>query len=119
MPTFRHSEKGAFARGAFRKFVADCTPNLHKSACVSFRTSEEGCANLSQTCRILAINFGQFYAEIPLLGVAKGSSVQWVPKFKGDKNSECELSSGRSRSYMVIKDDSFCREMSGREVTGR
>ena len=32
-------------------------------------------------------------------GVAKGSSVSWVAKFKGDKNSECKLSNGWSRSY--------------------
>ena len=36
-------------------------------------------------------------------GVAKGSSVSWVVKFKGGKNSECKLSNGRSRSYKVIK----------------
>ena len=36
-------------------------------------------------------------------GVAKGSSVSWVAKFKGDKNSECKLSNGWSRSYTVIK----------------
>ena len=47
-----------------------------------------------------------------LWGVAKGSSVSWVAKFKGDKNSECKLSNGRSRSYRVIKQGdktaSFC-----------
>ena len=52
-------------------------------------------------------------------GVAKGSSVSWVAEFNGDKNSECKLSNGWSRSYKVIKNASFCREMSGREVTGR
>ena len=36
-------------------------------------------------------------------GVAKGSSVSWVAKFKGDKNSECKLSNGWSRSYKVIR----------------
>ena len=35
-------------------------------------------------------------------GVAKGCSVSWVAKFKGDKNSECKLSNGWSRSYTVI-----------------
>ena len=30
------------------------------------------------------------------------ASVSWVAKFKGDKNSECKLSNGRSRSYKVI-----------------
>ena len=36
-------------------------------------------------------------------GVAKGSSVSWVAKFKGDTNSECKLSNGWLRSYKVIK----------------
>ena len=53
------------------------------------------------------------------LGVAKGSSISWVAKFKGDKYSACKLSTGRSRNYKVITTASFCREMSGREVTGR
>ena len=37
------------------------------------------------------------------LGVAKGSSVAWVAKLKGDKSSECKLSNGWSRSYKVMK----------------
>ena len=32
---FRNPEKGAFARGALRKFVANCAPNLRKSAGIS------------------------------------------------------------------------------------
>ena len=36
-------------------------------------------------------------------GVAKGSSVSWVAKFKGGKTSECKLSNGWSRSYREIK----------------
>ena len=36
-------------------------------------------------------------------GVAKGSSVSWVAKFKGDKNLECKLAKGWSRSDKVIK----------------
>ena len=36
-------------------------------------------------------------------GVAKGSSISWVAKLKVDKESECKLSNGRSRSYKVIK----------------
>ena len=51
--------------------------------------------------------------------VAKGSSISWVAKFKGDKTSECKLSNGRSRSYREIKLLFFCRKMSGREVTER
>ena len=41
--------------------------------------------------------------RMPRWGVAKGSSVSWVAKFKGDKNSECKLSNERSRSYKVTK----------------
>ena len=37
-------------------------------------------------------------ARIHFWGVAKGSSVSWVAKFKGDKISECKLSNGWSRS---------------------
>ena len=36
-------------------------------------------------------------------GVAKGSSISWVAKLKGDKSSECKLSNGWSRSYREIK----------------
>ena len=36
-------------------------------------------------------------------GIAKGSSISWVAKFKGDKTSECKLSNSRSRSYREIK----------------
>ena len=36
-------------------------------------------------------------------GAAKGRSVSWVAKFKGDKNSECKLSNGWSQSCKVIK----------------
>ena len=49
-------------------------------------------------------------------GVAEGSSVSWVAKLKGDKNSECKLSNGRLQGD---KTASFCGEMSGRDVTGR
>ena len=50
-PCFRNPEKGAFAKVALRKFAANCAPNLRKIAGISFRTSEEGCAKLSQICR--------------------------------------------------------------------
>ena len=36
-------------------------------------------------------------------GVAKGSSISWVAKLKGEKYSECKRSNGRSRSYREIK----------------
>ena len=44
------------------------------------------------------------YCHLKCWGVATGSSVSWVVKFKGDnKISECKLSNGWSRSYKVIK----------------
>ena len=36
-------------------------------------------------------------------GVAKGSSISWVVKFKGGKNSQCKLSNGWSRSDREMK----------------
>ena len=54
------------------------------------------------------------------MGVAKGSSVvSWVAKFKGDKNSECKLSDGWSRSCKVMKVLLYAGQMGGREVTER
>ena len=48
--------------------------------------------------------FGPFPNYIwHLWGVAEGFSVSWVAKFKADKNSECKLPNGWSRSYKVIK----------------
>ena len=35
--------------------------------------------------------------------VAKGSSISWVAKLKGDKHSECTPSNGWSRSYREVK----------------
>ena len=52
-------------KGALRKFVANCAPNVRKIAGISFRASEEGCAHLSQICREFEVNFGQFYANTP------------------------------------------------------
>ena len=48
------------------------------------------------------MSFARFLFMI-FWGVAKGSSVSWVAKFKGDKNLECKLSNGWSRSYREIK----------------
>ena len=53
-------------KGALRKFVANCAPNLRKIAVISFRASEKGCAKLSQICREFEkVNFGQFCANTP------------------------------------------------------
>ena len=38
----RNPPKGAFARGALRRFVANCAPNLRKIAGIWFSASEEG-----------------------------------------------------------------------------
>ena len=61
----RNPEKGAFARGALRKFVANCAPNLRKSAGISFRTSEQGCAKMSQTCREFENQFRTILCKYP------------------------------------------------------
>ena len=55
-----------------------------------------------------------------LWGLAKGSSISWVTKFKGDKHSErlsCQM--GVVAKLKGDETPSFCREMSGREVRGR
>ena len=77
----RNPEKGAFARGALRKFVANCAPNLRKSAGISFRTSEEGCAKLSQICRefesqFRTIEIHPFQLQAPMAGAEEWSLVQ-------------------------------------------
>ena len=61
----RNPEKGAFARGESRKFVANCTPNLRKITGISFRTSEEGCAKLSQICREFESQFRTILCKYP------------------------------------------------------
>ena len=61
----RNPEKGAFVRGALRKLVADCAPNLRKSAGISFRTSEEGCAKLSQIYREFESRFRTILCKYP------------------------------------------------------
>ena len=49
-------------------------------------------------------------------GVAKGSSFSWVAKSKG-KHSGCKLSNAVAK-LQGDESASFCRKMSGREVTG-
>ena len=68
---FRNPEKGAFARGALRKFVANCAPNLRKIAGNSFRTSHEGCAKLSQFPKSILDNLVQIpLFQCPLLEIS-------------------------------------------------
>ena len=57
--------RGAFAKGALRKVVANCAPNLRKIAGVSFRTSHEGCAKLSRTCRKFESKFRTILCKYP------------------------------------------------------
>ena len=40
-PPIRNFEKGVFPKGALRKFVANCPPNLHKIAGISFSASHD------------------------------------------------------------------------------
>ena len=50
--------------------------------------------------RLLCFVFTQFFVW---WGVAKGSSLSWVAKLKGEKHLERKLSNGQSRSYKVTK----------------
>ena len=55
---------------------------------------------------VLTSHFAVFAwgVECHFWGVAKGSSISWIAKFKeDDQTSECKLSNGRSRSYREIK----------------
>ena len=52
-------------------------------------------------------------------GVAKGSSVSWVAKFKGDKNFRAQAVKWAVAKLQGDKTASFCRDMRGREATGR
>ena len=63
---FRNPEKGMFAKGALRKFVANSAPNLRQIACIAFRTSEEGCTKLSQNCRRFESKISDNFLQIPL-----------------------------------------------------
>ena len=58
----RNPEKGAFARGALRKFVANCAPNLPK---IGFVHQRKGAQNCRKCVANLKVNFGQFYANTP------------------------------------------------------
>ena len=53
---------------------------------------------------MLTTGFGTAVGVVVVVwGAAKGSSISWVAKLKGDKNSEFKLSNGWSRSYREIK----------------
>ena len=49
------------------------------------------------------LQFSEICASPKRWAVAKGSSISWAAKVKGDKNSECKLPNGWSRSYSEIK----------------
>ena len=51
-------------------------------------------------------------------GVAKGSSVSWVAKFKGDKHFRMQAAKGVVAKLQGDKTASFSWEMRSREVTG-
>ena len=51
----------------------------------------------------ILVTFSQCLSFDSIWGVAKGSSISWVAKFKRDNKSECKLSKGWSWSYKVIK----------------
>ena len=71
LASIRNPEKGAFARGALRKFVANCAANLRKIAGISFRTSEEGCAKLSRICREFRTSWCKYpFSNAPLLEIS-------------------------------------------------
>ena len=60
--TFRNSEKGAIARGALCKFVANCAPKMRKIGGISFcATARKG----APSCRTFKVNFGQSCANTP------------------------------------------------------
>ena len=62
----RRGRSQAFTRGALRKFVANCVPNLRKNAGVSiFCTSHEGCAKLSQIRQSVSNNCMQINTPFP------------------------------------------------------
>ena len=77
--------------------------------------------NVPRKCQRIPRNYCQYWCWIlaTFLPFSTGTGNFFVSEFKGDKNSECKLSNGWSRSRKVIKAASFCTEMSGREVRGR
>ena len=52
--------------GALCRFAVNCAPNLRKLADISFRASEEGCAELWQICREIESKFRTPF-QCPLL----------------------------------------------------
>ena len=64
----RNLEKGAFARGALRKFVANCMPTLRETVLLAYRfahraSGAQNCANLLQNPKV---NFRQVLLQMPL-----------------------------------------------------
>ena len=66
---FRNPEKGAFAKGALCKFVANCAPNLRKIAGILFCMSKGGCATVSQICREFESQFRTILCKYPFSNV--------------------------------------------------
>ena len=86
-----------------RDWIFQEFPNLVVSNLVVCNSYADAlfCALLRAFALFCGLAFALFCAH--LWGVAKGSSISWVAKFKGDKNSECKLSNGWSRSYGETK----------------
>ena len=53
------------SQGGLRKVVANCMPNLHKIAGISFSASQEGCAKLSQIWHIFERSSPEYLFKCP------------------------------------------------------
>ena len=61
----RKFEKGAFARGALRKFVADCAPNLLKITVFGVLHQRRGVQNCRKIVLTQKTNCRRCYANTP------------------------------------------------------
>ena len=96
-------DKEAAAQGANKRFASDRRSLLHSSSRVQGLQLKNVIGNSKLKSKSFTRAPSQKSKKSQTWGVAKGSSVSWVAKFKGDKNSECKLSNGWSRSYKVMK----------------
>ena len=76
----RNPEKGAFARGALRKVVANCAPNLRKIAGSSFRTSSGTPRPVFTPMCVLGI--AHVSGKAPLSGQGKRADTQCICPFR-------------------------------------
>ena len=115
---FRNLEKGAFAKWALRKFVANCAPNLRKIAGSSLRTSGEGCAKLSQICRELESQFRTILCKYPFSNApfSKFLKCTILPEVTYKENSSAATAEIKS-SHIFLKAAAACSNDS--QKTGR